>query len=139
MAAEQTEQPAVCMVCEDEGYYAVHGQLVACHDCGKGAAAAKLLGAPDERGTRSLERVGRHRENAPVADSVVEAVVGELRARSDFGLLKYKQPLTRTDWTRKDRLIHALQEALDLANYLMAEVVAEENRPSDEDGKVPTD
>ena len=86
----------------------------------------------------SLERVGRHRENAPVADSVVEAVVGELRARSDFGLLKYQQPLTRTDWTRKDRLIHALQEALDLANYLMAEVVAEEERLSGEVGKVPT-
>lgn len=86
----------------------------------------------------SLERVGRHRENAPVADSVVEAVVGELRARSDFGLLKYKQTLTRTDWTRKDRLIHALQEALDLANYLMAEVVAEEERLSSEGGKVPT-
>lgn len=97
------------------------------------------LESPEPPKACSMQRMGRHRENAPVADSVVEAVVGELRARSDFGLLKYKQPLARTDWTRKDRLMHALQEALDLANYLMAEVVAEENRLSDEVGKAPTD
>jgi hypothetical protein len=39
-------------------------------------------------------------------------------ARADAGLKKYGVTLARTDLSRRDWLVHAYQEALDLACYL---------------------
>lgn len=54
----------------------------------------------------------------PCQDPVVEAVVAKLRQRSTIGLGKYGTTLARTDLERRQWLRHALEEALDLANYL---------------------
>lgn len=59
---------------------------------------------------------------------MIEAAVNELRERSAVGQRKYRAGLDRTDWTRLDRLTHALHEACDLVGYLTAEVIAEEKR-----------
>jgi hypothetical protein len=51
-------------------------------------------------------------------DSNVEKVRQKLLNRSIFGLDKYKCTTERTDLTQKQWLIHAQEEALDLAVYL---------------------
>lgn len=47
-----------------------------------------------------------------------EAVVAKIRARRDAGRAKYGQTMERTDLTRQQWLVHAQEEALDLAIYL---------------------
>lgn len=51
-------------------------------------------------------------------DDNVESVREKLRERSETGLRKYGVTTERTDLTRKQWLIHAQEEALDLAVYL---------------------
>lgn len=54
-------------------------------------------------------------------DPVVEANIALLKARSELGLKKYGTSLA--DNNTDDMLRHALEEALDLANYLQAEIM----------------
>lgn len=56
-------------------------------------------------------------------DAVVEANRELLLRRSQVGMVKYGVPLTGTSLTRRQLLQHALEEALDLANYLQAEIM----------------
>lgn len=49
---------------------------------------------------------------------IEEAVCEKIRKRSEVGLTKYGVTLERTDLTELDWLIHAQEEAMDLANYL---------------------
>lgn len=51
-------------------------------------------------------------------DRNVMAVLEKLRTRAEHGLRKYGVTTERTDLTRKQWLIHAQEEALDLAVYL---------------------
>jgi len=60
-------------------------------------------------------------------DAVVEANVSELRKRSRVGLSKYGVTLAGSALTRRALLQHALEEALDLANYLRAELMREDS------------
>ena len=53
-----------------------------------------------------------------MTDKYVEAVRAKLRMRSEAGLLKYGVSLERTDLNTLDWLIHAQEEAMDLAGYL---------------------
>lgn len=55
-------------------------------------------------------------------DPNVESVRELLKQRAAVGLKKYGVTTERTDWTRLDRLRHALAEACDLAVYLQAEI-----------------
>jgi hypothetical protein len=51
-------------------------------------------------------------------DKIVEAVIEELRSRSEVGFKKYGTNLEREDLTTIEWLDHARQEALDFALYL---------------------
>jgi hypothetical protein len=51
-------------------------------------------------------------------DKIVEAVIEQMKSRSEVGMKKYGTNLERTDLTTMDWLEHAKQEALDLALYL---------------------
>ena len=51
-------------------------------------------------------------------DPVVNAVCLKLQQRSALGLAKYKTTLADSQQTRLEFLVHAQDEALDLANYL---------------------
>lgn len=53
-----------------------------------------------------------------MTDPIVESVRQKLLDRSQAGIAKYGTMLTRDDLTRADWLLHAQEEALDLANYL---------------------
>lgn len=55
-------------------------------------------------------------------DPVIEHVIAELRARSKHGVAKYGVTLAKSGLSLKDFLIHALQECLDQANYLMGAI-----------------
>jgi hypothetical protein len=56
-------------------------------------------------------------------DAVVEANRQLLLQRSRVGMVKYGVALAGTTLTRRQLLQHALEEALDLANYLQAEIM----------------
>jgi hypothetical protein len=56
------------------------------------------------------------------ADPVVEANRQLLLQRSQVGIRKYGTPLGGAGLSRRALLQHALEEALDLANYLQAEL-----------------
>lgn len=58
-------------------------------------------------------------------DPIVEAVREKLRWRSEAGQAKYGTNLLRTDLTRKQWLLHAQEEALDLALYLQRLIYTE--------------
>lgn len=55
---------------------------------------------------------------AKAQDAVVEAVREKLLQRSEFGLIKYGAPIHTNPADHRAKLNHALEEALDLANYL---------------------
>lgn len=60
----------------------------------------------------------------PVAqDAVVEANRRLLLERSNVGIAKYGVTLAGSGLTRRALLQHALEESLDLANYLQAELM----------------
>lgn len=61
-----------------------------------------------------------------VKDPIVEVVREKLLSRSQIGLQKYGVGLDRQDLTRLQWLIHAQEEALDLAGYL-ERLIQEEN------------
>ena len=69
-------------------------------------------------------------------DAVVEANRQLLLRRSNAGVDKYGVTLERSGLGRRQLLQHALEEALDLANYLQAEIMrfdAEEAESPDPD------
>lgn len=49
---------------------------------------------------------------------IENAVAAKLHKRADAGLAKYGVTMERTDLSRLDWLIHAQEEAMDLAVYL---------------------
>lgn len=53
-----------------------------------------------------------------VLSKVEEAVSSKLLKRAEVGLAKYGVTMERTDLSRLDWLIHAQEEAMDLAVYL---------------------
>jgi len=53
-----------------------------------------------------------------VTDPIVAAVTAKMEARSQFGRRKYGVGLDRTDLSQLQWLIHAQEEAMDLAQYL---------------------
>jgi hypothetical protein len=59
-------------------------------------------------------------------DGVVERNRAMLLARSKVGVDKYGVTLEGSGLTRRELLRHALEEALDLANYLQAEIMRDE-------------
>jgi hypothetical protein len=61
-------------------------------------------------------------QNQTNPDAVVEANVALLRHRSAVGIKKYGVTLAGANYTRRQILQHALEEALDLANYLQTEI-----------------
>lgn len=56
-------------------------------------------------------------------DPVVEANRQLLLQRSEVGLITYRTTLADSGLSRRELLQHALEEALDLANYLQAEIM----------------
>jgi len=63
-------------------------------------------------------------------DAVVERNVALLRDRSRVGVAKYGVTLAGAGYSPRQILQHALEEALDLANYLQTEIMrldAEDN------------
>lgn len=50
--------------------------------------------------------------------SIEDAVVAKIKDRAIDGLIKYQQTMERTDLSTLDWLIHAQEEAMDLAVYL---------------------
>ena len=59
-------------------------------------------------------------------DAVVEANRKLLLDRSKTGISKYGVTLSNSGLGRRELLQHALEEALDLANYLQAEIMRED-------------
>ena len=59
---------------------------------------------------------------------IEDNVCKKLQQRAELGLSKYGVTLLRTDLTTLDWLVHAQEEALDLANYLEVLLVAETER-----------
>jgi len=53
-----------------------------------------------------------------MTDKNVQAVRQKMADRAKFGLIKYGVSTERSDLTRKQWLIHAQEEAMDLAVYL---------------------
>ena len=51
-------------------------------------------------------------------DPIVESVRSKLLQRSETGIRKYGTNMTRTDLTHRQWLVHAQEEAMDLAIYL---------------------
>jgi hypothetical protein len=51
-------------------------------------------------------------------DKNVDAVINKMTQRAEIGLRKYGVTTERTDLTQKQWLIHAQEEAMDLAIYL---------------------
>ena len=69
-------------------------------------------------------RVGLVRKDVLIAeDAVVEANRELLLQRSMVGINKYGVTLFNSNLGRRELLQHALEEALDLANYLQAEIM----------------
>ena len=62
-------------------------------------------------------------------DPVVEANRQLLLQRSNVGVAKYSVTLANSGLTRRQLLQHALEEALDLANYLQAEIQRLDREP----------
>jgi hypothetical protein len=61
--------------------------------------------------------------------SIIEdQVCAKLQERAGFGLQKYGVTLERTDLTTLDWLVHAQEEAMDLANYLQVLINREKVR-----------
>lgn len=61
----------------------------------------------------------RHKlRSADGNDPICASVAFKLAERSRAGQLKYGTKLDRTDLSQRDWLVHAQEEAMDLANYL---------------------
>jgi|TARA_B100000035_G_scaffold265998_1_gene238556 hypothetical protein len=57
---------------------------------------------------------------------IEDIVIKKIEARAEIGERKYNTTMERVDLTRKAWLIHAQEEALDLAIYLQKLIMLEE-------------
>jgi len=64
-------------------------------------------------------------------DKVIEAVRADLLRRSELGIVKYNTTLSESKAEMKERLQHAYEEALDLANYLKWSIFRIESEEAD--------
>lgn len=55
-------------------------------------------------------------------DPVVQSVIDQFSLRSRLGMKKYGVPLTRDDYSLRDWLHHAKEEAMDFVNYCEAAI-----------------
>lgn len=67
-------------------------------------------------------------QTTELVDPIVEAVRTKLLQRSQVGLKKYGIGLNRIDLNTLQWLIHAQEEAMDLANYLEVLIQKEQNK-----------
>ena len=65
--------------------------------------------------------------------TIEDAVCLKIQQRAKFGLQKYGVTLERTDLTRLQWLIHAQEEAMDLANYLEVLIQKEKEKTNAND------
>lgn len=79
------------------------------------AIASKALARTD-----TTERAATQPAGEAAVDPVVEANRELLLSRSQVGIRKYGVTLRDANLTERELLVHALQESLDLANYLQA-------------------
>lgn len=99
-----------------------------CNGCHARRVVGKLaddVKIQDCEAQQQLDAAFAHNAAAqPVAmDAVVEANRKLLLERSNFGVGKYGVTLAASGLSRRALLQHALEEALDLANYLQAELM----------------
>ncbi len=109
-----------CSVCHDEGgiekaISSTHYECVPCNSCSKNKQrrdpSAGVAAAPAES-AQSPTRL----------DPVVEANRALLHQRSQLGIKKYGVTLDEARLPEREILQHALEEALDLSNYLQARI-----------------
>lgn len=122
----------------------MHSPNTPCPHCGD-KSLMPFCDCPMSQDARDRPQVGSTLALASCGDPIVDAVRHKLRVhdegdpicasvahklaeRSKAGQLKYGTKLTRADLTQLDWLIHAQEEALDLANYL--EVLIQRALPS---------
>lgn len=67
-----------------------------------------------------------------IIDSNVESVRAKMAARANLGFKKYGVTTERTDLTTLQWLIHAQEEAMDMAVYLERLIVDEQQRVNNE-------
>lgn len=65
--------------------------------------------------------------------AIEDAVCLKIQQRAKFGLQKYGVTLERTDLTELHWLIHAQEEAMDLANYLEVLIQKEKEKTNAND------
>ena len=65
--------------------------------------------------------------------AIEDAVCLKIQQRAKFGLQKYGVTLERTDLTELQWLIHAQEEAMDLANYLEVLIQKEKEKTNAND------
>lgn len=102
-------------------------QLCQCQECidrrkivsNNGAKSAVFPSCAHQRSLSAMYES----EPARDTDSVVEANRQLLLSRSQLGIKKYGTTLEGAKLSRREHLQHALEEALDLANYLQAEII----------------
>lgn len=75
-----------------------------------------------QRWNDALVKIEGSKENSET-DSVVEAVRELLLSRSQVGIKKYGVTLATAELSEEEILQHALEEALDLANYLQTRLM----------------
>lgn len=64
------------------------------------------------------ESISREVKRHDTSDPIVNSVISKLVNRSNRGMSTYGVAMTRKDISTKQWLLHAQEEALDLANYL---------------------
>lgn len=70
-------------------------------------------------------------------DAVVEANRALLHQRSQLGIKKYGKTLQEGNYSERALIIHALEEALDLANYLQAQLMRHDREELEKLAKIP--
>lgn len=71
--------------------------------------------------------------------TIEEVVCAKLLARAKVGLSKYGVSLADAKLTRMQALIHAQEEALDLANYLEVEIQREQSIDRESESQAPAE
>lgn len=61
--------------------------------------------------------------------NIEDAVCRKIQKRAEFGLIKYGVPLEKTHLSALELLVHAQEEAMDLANYLETLIQNKQKKP----------
>lgn len=83
-------------------------------------------GLPKKDRVRSLKLKKDWKTETEPKQETEERVITKIRARREMGYRKYGTTMEREDLSRLDWLIHAQEEAMDLAIYL-ERLISEEN------------